>query len=50
MQGFSFQFCDVATVATIDKSKEPNVATGRRGQLTFSRIFLCSGDLQEPSL
>jgi hypothetical protein len=32
--GFCFppQFCDVATVTTIHKRKEPNSVTGQRGQ------------------
>jgi hypothetical protein len=29
---FFFQFCDEARMATIDKSKEPNLATGQRAQ------------------
>jgi hypothetical protein len=40
---FVFQFCDVATVANIHKRKEPNLAIGKRGEKTFSRILLCFG-------
>jgi hypothetical protein len=30
--GFFLQFCDVVAVATIHKRKEPNLATGQKGQ------------------
>jgi len=45
---FIFQFCDVATVAIIQKRKEPNLDAGQRGEHNFYRILLYFGDLQEP--
>jgi hypothetical protein len=40
---FVFQFFDVATMTNIHKRKEPNLAIGKRGEKTFSRIRLCFG-------
>jgi hypothetical protein len=40
---FVLQFCDVATVANINKRKEPNLAIVKIGEKTFSRIPLCFG-------
>jgi hypothetical protein len=45
---FIFQFCDVATVAIIQKRKKPNLAAGQGGEHNFYRILLYFGDLQEP--
>jgi hypothetical protein len=45
---FSFQFCDVATVAIIHKREEPNLAAGQIGEQNFLRILLYFGDMQEP--